>query len=309
MTGNSFAQDWSGRGAWAPRGRHHGPHHHHHHHEHGPGCHGHGEDHAEGEGHREGRGRPDRAEIALRALAAWAFAKGKGPGKGKGRHGRPSPEDIENLIALRRMRGGPFGAEGPFGPGGFGGGPFGHGPRGRGRGRGRARRGDVRLALLRLLGEEPRNGYQLMQTIEERSDGRWRPSPGSVYPTLAQLEDEGLVRSTESEGARHFEITDAGRTHLESRASERDPWEPTDEDAESVLTELGPLVLGIGKAAWQVASVGDESQRARATELLAQTRRALYGILAEEPEDADDSAQAAEAQDPDQPQAPDGPRA
>ena len=274
MTGNSFAHDWAGHGACAPRGRRYGPRHHHDHHDH----------ERPGDG-PFGQGRPDKAEIALRALAAWAFAKGNGPGKGRGRHGRPLPEDIENLIALRRMRGGPFGAEGPFaGSGGFGGGPFGHGPRGRGRGRGRARRGDVRLALLRLLGEEPRNGYQLMQTIEERSDGRWRPSPGSVYPTLAQLEDEGLVRSTESDGARHFVITDAGRTHLETRATERDPWVPTDDDAESVLTELGPLVLGIGKAAWQVASVGDESQRARATELLAETRRALYGILAEEPE-------------------------
>ncbi|MEO8966202.1 MAG: PadR family transcriptional regulator [Solirubrobacteraceae bacterium] len=290
MTGNSFAHDWAGPGACAPRGRRHDPDHHHDHHDH--------ERHGDGP---RGQGRPDRAEIALRALAAWAFAKGKGPGKGRGRHGRPSPEDIENLIALRRMRGGPFGAEGPFGAGDFGGAGFGHSPRGRGRGRGRARRGDVRLALLRLLGEEPRNGYQLMQTIEERSDGRWRPSPGSVYPTLAQLEDEGLVRSTESDGARHFAITDAGRTHLESRATERDPWEPTDADAESVLTELGPLVLGIGKAAWQVASVGDESQRARATELLAETRRSLYGILAEE--------SSAEPDSPSEPEVPQDPLA
>jgi len=268
MTGNSFAHHWAGPGACAPRGRHHGPHHHDH------------ERHGDGP---RGQGRPDKAEIALRALAAWAFTKGKG----RGRHDRPSPEDLENLIALRRMRGGPFGGEGPFAaPGGSGGGPFGHGPRGRGRGRGRARRGDVRLALLRLLGEEPANGYGLMQTIEERSDGRWRPSPGSVYPTLAQLEDEGLVRSTESDGARKFAITDAGQTYLESRTTERDPWEATNEDAESVLTELGPLVLGIGKAAWQVSSVGDASQRARATELLAETRRALYGILAEEPKDS-----------------------
>lgn len=296
MTGYSFAQDWPGHDAWAPRGRQQGPQRHHDHHNHGH------HDHAHHGGGPGGCGRPDKAELALRALAGWAFAKGKGPGKGRGRHGRPSPEDLENLIALRRMRGGPFGAEGPFaGTGSFGGGPFGHGPRGRGRGRGRARRGDVRLALLRLLGEEPRNGYQLMQTIEERSDGRWRPSPGSVYPTLAQLEDEGLVRSSESDGARRFEITDAGETHLESRAAERDPWEPTDEDGESVLTELGPLVLGIGKAAWQVASVGDESQRARATELLAETRRALYGILAEDPQD---SAEADGASDPDEPQAP-----
>ena len=197
----------------------------------------------------------------------WAFARG-----GKGRHGRPTPEEIEQLIELRRMGGGP--------------GWFGRGPRGRGRGR--ARRGDVRLALLRLIAEEPRNGYQLMQTIEERSGGRWRPSPGSVYPTLAQLEDEGLIRSSESEGSRRFEITDAGGEHLESRAEEPAPWEPADDDLDT-LTELGPLVMQIGKAALQVASVGDERQRARAIELMAETRRGLYRILAEDPEGADDA--------------------
>jgi hypothetical protein len=111
----------------------------------------------------------------------WAMARGEG---GPRRHGPRGlgPEELEQLeemIALRRMRGkgGPFG-----GPG--------RGPRGRGR----RRRGDVRLAILRLLAEEPRNGYQLMQTIEERSEGQWRPSPGSVYPTISQLEDEGLIQ-------------------------------------------------------------------------------------------------------------------
>src|SRR6476659_7019069 len=89
------------------------------------------------------------------------------------------------------------------------------GPRGRGRGRGfgrgpRARRGDVRAALLVLLSEGPRNGYTLMQEIEDRTDGVWRPSPGSVYPTLAQLEDEGLVRTQETDGRKEFKITDAG---------------------------------------------------------------------------------------------------
>ena len=173
------------------------------------------------------------------------------------------------------MRGGPF-----SGPG-----PFGRGPRGRGRGR--ARRGDVRLAVLRLLAEEPSNGYQLMQAIEQRSDGRWRPSPGSMYPTLAQLEDEGLIRSSEADGSRRFEITDAGREHLETRAGEPAPWEPQDEAGEDALSELGPVIMGLGKAAWQVASVGDEQQRSRAVELLAETRRALYRILAEEPEGDD----------------------
>jgi DNA-binding PadR family transcriptional regulator len=205
----------------------------------------------------------------------WLFSRGRGM--------RPSPEELEQLIAWRRgMGGGPFGGPGPFG-GGRGSGP-------RGRGRGRARRGDVRLALLRLLAEEPANGYQLMQTIEERSGGRWRPSPGSVYPTLAQLEDEGLIRSAEAEGARRFEITDAGREHLETRADEPEPWKPVDEEGENAITELAPLVIQIGKAAWQVATVGDEAQRARATEVLAETRRALYRILAEDAQDAEDTA-------------------
>src|SRR5437588_10911522 len=96
-----------------------------------------------------------------------------------------------------------FGRGGPrFGPPGWmfrGGPPFGPGAM-FGGGRGRKRRGDVRAALLLLLAEEPRNGYQLMQAIEERSGGRWRPSPGSIYPSLAQLEDEGLVVASERDG-------------------------------------------------------------------------------------------------------------
>jgi DNA-binding PadR family transcriptional regulator len=138
-----------------------------------------------------------------------------------------------------------------------------------------------------LLAEEPRNGYQLIQAIEERSEGLWRPSPGSVYPTLAQLEDEGLIRSTEADGARRFEITDAGREHLDSRADEPAPWQPAAEDAENPLAELAPLVIQIGKAAFQVASVGDRAQRERARAVLADTRRALYRILAEDSDEAD----------------------
>jgi DNA-binding PadR family transcriptional regulator len=189
----------------------------------------------------------------------WFFARAGGGG-------RPPFQDIEDLIALGRMwKGSPFGGPG-WGP--------------HRRGRGRARRGDVRLALLRLLAEEPRNGYQLMQAIEERTEGLWRPSPGSVYPTLAQLEDEGLIHSAEAEGARVFELTDAGRTHLESRSDEPDPWEPATDSAENPLAELAPLVIQIGKATFQVASVGDRAQRDQARALLTDTRRALYRILA-----------------------------
>lgn len=191
---------------------------------------------------------------------------------GEGRRTRPF-EDIDDLIALGRMwKGGPFGGGG-WGP--------------HRRGRGRARRGDVRLALLRLLAEEPRNGYQLMQAIEERSEGLWRPSPGSVYPTLAQLEDEGLIRSADVEGARRFELTDAGREHLGARADEPAPWESGEEAADNPLAELAPLVIGIGKATFQVASVGNPAQRAQARTLLQETRRALYRILAEEAHEAD----------------------
>ena len=200
---------------------------------------------------------------------------------GEGRRGRPPFEDIEDLIALGRMwKGGPFGGGPGWGP--------------HRRGRGRARRGDVRLALLRLLAEEPRNGYQLMQAIEERSGGIWRPSPGSVYPTLAQLEDEGLIRSAEVEGGRRFELTDAGREHLEGRTDEPAPWEPPSQGgAENPLAELAPLVIQIGKATFQVASVGDPAQRAQAREVLSETRRALYRILAGDADDAgaDDDVQ------------------
>ena len=125
----------------------------------------------------------------------------------EGRRGRYSGlDDLERLAALRHMRHGP-----PFGGPMGGGGPFGGG-------RGRRRRGDVRTAVLILLAEEPRNGYQLMQTIEERSGGRWRPSPGSVYPTLAQLEDEALIRGIERDGTRLLELTDAGREQAEQYA-------------------------------------------------------------------------------------------
>ena len=270
MSSNAIALDWPGSGAQARKGRRHGPR--------GPKSRA-----AMGPWGSEAgkiRGRKAR-RLAAAGAPGWLFSQGRG------RHGRPSPEELEDLMNMRRMRGGPFGG-GPWGRGPWGEGPWG-GPGGPGgRGRGRARRGDVRLALLRLLAEEPRNGYQLMQTIEERSGGRWRPSPGSVYPTLSQLEDEGLVRSTESEGARHFEITDAGREHLATRDEEPAPWD-AGEDAFGPLAEIGPLMIGIGKAAWQVASVGDEAQRERATEVLTEARRALYRILAEDPEQTDDN--------------------
>src|SRR5579875_749321 len=115
----------------------------------------------------------------------------------RGRHCPPFTSEFGERPGSHRHRGGPRGRG--FGPGE--GRPFGGG-------RGRRRRGEIRLALLLLLSEEPRNGYQLMQAIEERSAGRWTPSPGSVYPALSQLEDEGLVRSVPAESGKAFELTD-----------------------------------------------------------------------------------------------------
>ncbi len=183
----------------------------------------------------------------------------------------------------------------PFGPGEFGGPPFGgfgFGPRGRGRGR-KARRGDIRTAALLLLVEEPRNGYQIMQEVEERSDGVWRPSPGSVYPALAQLEDEGLIRSTEQEGRKLFAITDEGRKLVQERGSDRPaPWEQMSGDVSSEMHELGRLMRELASAFVQVMRTGSPEQIAKARDVIAGARRDLYRILADDGEDASVEADA-----------------
>jgi DNA-binding PadR family transcriptional regulator len=153
------------------------------------------------------------------------------------------------------------------------------GPGGR---RGRARRGDVRAAILLLLEEEPRNGYQLMEEIESRSGGAWRPSPGSVYPALAQLEDEALIRSDESAGRRSFELTDEGRTYVaDNRESLGSPWDEAGDGVPSEFAELRSLIGGVGMATLQVVQSGDEKQIAEAKQVLTDARKALYSILAE----------------------------
>ena len=158
----------------------------------------------------------------------------------------------------------------PFGP------PFG-GPHFRGR----ARRGDVRATLLVLLDEEPRNGYGLMQEIEQRSEGAWRPSPGSVYPALQQLEDEGLVRAVESAGRRVFELTDEGREYVEQHREElAEPWAAVAGEARPGIGELRSSIAQVGAAVMQVAAQGSEAQVAEARRVLDEARRALYGILA-----------------------------
>jgi DNA-binding PadR family transcriptional regulator len=175
--------------------------------------------------------------------------------------------------------GGPRGShgEGPFGfggPRGFGG-PAGF----RGRG-GKARRGDIRTAALLLLAEEPRNGYAIMQEIEQRSDGVWRPSPGSVYPALAQLEDEGLIRSEQQDERKQFAITDAGREHLAKRPEDAPaPWDTLQGGVSREVRELFGLLRQVAIAASQLAQTASESQLVEARKVLSDTRRAIYRIL------------------------------
>ena len=187
------------------------------------------------------------------------------------------------------------GAGGPRRGGRHGGPPFGFPGFGPPRGP-RARRGDVRAALLVLLAEEPRNGYGLMQEIEARSNGAWRPSPGSVYPALSQLEDEGLVRAEETGGRKLFDLTDAGRTYVTENADELGtPWEEA--GGSEAVGELRTLVFSVGAAVMQVVQAGTEAQAAEAAKVLEETRRSLYRILAgDEPAgdgDGDDGPAAA----------------
>lgn len=182
-----------------------------------------------------------------------------------------------------RPRGG-FQFGGPGYGHGWGGPPWGGGPWGRGFGKGaRVRRGDVRAAILALLAEEARNGYQIIQEIERRSDGVWRPSPGSIYPALQQLEDEGLIQATESEGRKAFELTDEGRAYVESHDEEvAAPWETVSQHVTDEVLEFGNLVRQVGSAMMQVMVAGSETQRTEALAVLNETKRSLYRILAEE---------------------------
>ena len=194
----------------------------------------------------------------------------------------------EHLAGRLRMamaaRGG-FGGHGGLGPSGS---PFG-GFRGRGFGR-RPRRmgqGDVRGAILVLLSERPMHGYQIIQEIGGRSEGLWRPSPGSVYPALQQLEDEGLVRVEKAEGRKVAHLTDEGRVYVQEHREELGtPWEAATEDYGEDLLELRDLIGQVATATVQVMQAGTKGQIAEARRLLIDVRRQLYQILAgDDPKD------------------------
>ena len=201
-----------------------------------------------------------------------------------GGHWRGGPEE-------RR----PGGRRGPgHWGGGFGGGPWGSwwpgppGPPGPVRSP-KAGRGDVRAAILALLQEGPRNGYQIMSEIEERSGGAWRPSPGAVYPALSQLADEGLIAGEESGGRRTFSLTDAGREYVQRHPDRaRGAWESTAQQEAWQVPGLFAEAARLGGGIVQIAHAGTPEQVQAAERLLEQTRREIYRILAE---DAGEQAQ------------------
>lgn len=145
------------------------------------------------------------------------------------------------------------------------------------------RRGDIRTAVLAVLTEGPGHGYDVMQNLEEKTGGAWRPSPGSVYPTLQLLEDEGLVRSTERDGKRVFEITDTGRAESAERIEQAGgtPWELAGKGPKR-NREVRDAFAQLFQAFKQIAAVGSPEQIERAITLVNDTRKQLYQILAGE---------------------------
>ena len=177
------------------------------------------------------------------------------------------------------------------GHGGFG--PWGSWPGPPGFARGpKAGRGDVRAAILALLQEGPRNGYQIMSEIEERSGGAWRPSPGAVYPALAQLADEGLIVGEESGGRRTFRLTDAGREYVEQNPEmARGAWESAAQQEDWQVPGLFAEAARLGGGIVQIAHAGTPEQVRAAERLLERTRRELYRILADEDDEDDEPDQ------------------
>jgi DNA-binding PadR family transcriptional regulator len=205
----------------------------------------------------------------------WAMSGGRGRGRAweRGFGSRKGPGHWGGGF------GGPWagwwpGPPGPPGPPGSARGP-------------KAGRGDVRAAILALLRERPRNGYQIMSEIEERSGGAWRPSPGAIYPALSQLADEGLIVGEESDGRRTYSLTEAGRQYVEQNpemargawesAAQQEAWQE-DWQVPGLLAEAARLGGGIV----QIAHAGTPEQVLAAEQLLHRTRRELYRILAGE---------------------------
>ena len=167
------------------------------------------------------------------------------------------------------------GRRGPWGP------PFGGHWRGHRRHGGRARRGDVRAAILALLAERPMHGYEVIRELSERTGGMWEPSPGSIYPTLQLLEDEGLVSVEESEGRKQYSLTEQGRAESAQRASSPAPWEEFTSGADPAALDLRRGVFQFLGAVKQVAESGTPEQIEQVRAMVADARKRVYSILAE----------------------------
>ncbi|MEB3022187.1 PadR family transcriptional regulator [[Mycobacterium] crassicus] len=194
-----------------------------------------------------------------------------------GEHCGPTGFGVGFGPSFRRDFGPGFGPE--FGGPGFG---FGFGPAGhRGHRRGnRSRRGDVRLAILALLNERPMHGYEIIQQIADRSQGLWRPSPGSVYPTLQMLVDEGLISGSETDGKKRlFELTEDGRTA--AREIEVPPWEAIADGADPGQISLRTAIGQLFGAVMQAGQAGTPEQQQRVVDIVNSARKEIYGILGE----------------------------
>lgn len=221
---------------------------------------------------------------------------GFGPGDRRALHEqrRQARRDFRDHVREHRAGGdpgfgfGPVFGPGGFGPGrGFGFGPGGFGPGGPGgprggrRGGGRSRRGDVRAAILKLLTDRPMHGYEMIQEIAERSQQLWKPSPGSVYPTLQLLVDEGLIVATESDGSKKlFELTDDGRATVEK--IETAPWDEITEGADPGAVSLRAAVGQLMGAVAQSAHAANTEQQQRIVDIVNNARREIYHVLGED---------------------------
>ena len=190
------------------------------------------------------------------------------------RAGDTEPTDRSERPGGGRRRGGhhgpgrgqgPWGGRGPWGP-----------PRGR-----RRERGDVRAAILLLLAEQPRHGYEILTELADRSDGQWQPSPGSVYPVLKKLSRDGLVMPTMDEGRRVFSLTDDGAAVVAAeRAGWGEPWTQAVEEDADAAGDLWEQGRQLGAAVRQVGQLDDQAQIAEAAAILADARKRIYGLLA-----------------------------
>ncbi len=204
----------------------------------------------------------------------WA-GPGEGPGGPEGPHGPLGEPPVHNRMWF-------YGA--PMGPGagGAGWGGRGGGPAGGGRPWGRARRGDVRSAILALLAERPMHGYEIIAELSERTEGLWRPSPGSIYPTLQLLEDEGLitVQADDAGGKKRFSLTEEGQRASAEVAKGRAPWDQVAAGAPAGSRALRHAVGRLMPVVGQVAMIGGLREYEEAAKILDEARRRLYAVLA-----------------------------